>query len=233
MKTELVVAIIAGCVALGSAIISARSALTISRLQRRYEAEKQRARFTEPLIRAAYDLQSRLYNILCRNLMEVYQLRGSERQREYTISYTVFLIAQYFAWMEAARRRIQYILLDGDAKTRRLTTLLDDIASVWRSDAHPSPLMVFSGEQRAIGEMMMEQLNADDSSCIGYGRFVKEVLPSHDRLLDSIAADVERLPETLEQARERLTRIQHALIDLLEFLDPKFFRFPDGKRRKV
>jgi hypothetical protein len=85
MKTELIVALIAGAVALASAGGTVWSSqrtnsneLAIKRLEIDNEASKAAAqrqnemsRFSEPLARSAYDLQSRLYNILRQDLIGV------------------------------------------------------------------------------------------------------------------------------------------------------------------
>ena len=92
MRTELVIALISAVVALASAGLTLWGQARTTRLeaelqslslaeQRRFEAERTTARYREPLARAAYDLQSRLYNILQQNLLVVYYEGGDERER--------------------------------------------------------------------------------------------------------------------------------------------------------
>jgi hypothetical protein len=111
VRTELLVALVSGAVALSSAALaiwgqfrSARIAAEIEQLrfaeQRRVESEKAISRYREPLARAAYDLQSRLYNILEHSLISAYFDNGDERERAYVVDNTVFLVAQYLAWTE-------------------------------------------------------------------------------------------------------------------------------------
>jgi hypothetical protein len=134
MKTELLVAIISGAVALSAGALavwgqfrSARLAAEMEELrlaeQRRIESEKTLSRYREPLARAAYDLQSRLYNILEQGLIAAYFDNGDERERSYVVDNTAFLIAQYLAWTEIIRRDIQYIDLGQDEETRKLARL--------------------------------------------------------------------------------------------------------------
>jgi len=41
------------------------------------------------------------------------------------------------------------------------------------------------------------------------------------------------LPENLDRARDRLAEVQHALIDILDTLEPNNIRFPKSDRTKV
>jgi hypothetical protein len=72
MKTELVVALTSGAVAIVVAVVSLWGTLKVSQRtdklekfkieqQQRYESQKEQAKYKEPLLRAAYDLQSRIY----------------------------------------------------------------------------------------------------------------------------------------------------------------------------
>jgi hypothetical protein len=243
MKTEFVVALTSGIVALIVGGISLWGTLKVSQRtselekfkieqQQRYETEKEEAKYKEPLLRAAYDLQSRLYNILKQNLIDVYLTNGDERERDYVINNTVFVISQYFSWTEITRTRIQFIDLGQDKQTSRLSRQLDVINNLWLTDGFPKPFRVFAGEQRAIGELM-EKEDSKDDECVGYGAFLTKILLKKDKLVDSLRADVMSLPSTLDQARPRLTALQNALIDLLDLLDPEFVRFPRDHRSKV
>jgi hypothetical protein len=99
MKTELLVALIAGAVALASAGISmwngwhsdanakAIAALKIDFEKSEAVAKRQReiSKFSEPLARSAYDLQSRFYNILKLDLIGAYLVNGNDREKAYVI----------------------------------------------------------------------------------------------------------------------------------------------------
>jgi hypothetical protein len=243
MRTEIVVAIISACVALPSAGFTLWGQARTARLaaefesfrvaeQRRFEAERTVAHYREPLARAAYDLQSRLYNILQQNLLGVYFDNGNEREREYVVDNTTFLVAQYFAWTEIVRRDIQYIDLGSDEQTRQLARLQDDIYSLFQTDRFPPLFRVFAGEQRAIGERMIRE-SARGLDCIGYATFLDQAAKRNDRLIGSIQSDVRSMSSHLPSARPRLVALQHALIDLLMFLDPDFVRFSRERRTKV
>jgi len=110
MRVELAVALIAGVFSLGAAGLSVWSAhradanaRDIAQLQgenakaikqmqiddEQLKAatlhQKEISKFSEPLARSAYDLQSRLYNILKQNFIEVYMTNGDNRERSYVM----------------------------------------------------------------------------------------------------------------------------------------------------
>jgi hypothetical protein len=143
MKTELIVALIAGAVALVSAGFTYSStrrtdlnARAIKQLEIDNEKSKATAqrqyeisRFSEPLARSAYDLQSRIYNIIKHDLIGAFFGKGNDREKLYAVENTVFLIAQFQCWSELTRRGIQFIDLGQNEKTRELLRLQDSICS--------------------------------------------------------------------------------------------------------
>lgn len=179
-----------------------------------------------------YDLQSRLYNILQMNLLEIYYVSGDERSRSYAVDNTTFLVAQYFAWTEIVRRDIQYIDLGQDEQTRRLARLRDEIYTLFQTVSFGPVLRVFAGEQRAIGERMI-YTGPRGLECLGYAAFLDRMETGADRLTAALQGDIRALGTNPAAAHPRLTALQHALVDLLEFLDPDYIRFPRDRRGKV
>lgn len=250
MKVELAVAVIAGAVALASgggtiwssvrnAKHSDANAKAIEQLKidnERFKAVEQRRKETsnlsEPLARSAYDLQSRLYNIIRQKLVQVYIVHGSEREKSYVVNNTAFLISQYMCWTELVRREIQFIDLGESSKTRDLLRLQDTIYGLWGTDQQPHLFRIFAGEQRALGEALI-QAGVRGPECMGYGAFLKTFNNGTNPLVDALREDVASLRNDLSQATERLTNLQHALIDLLRMLDPDYLRFPEDRRSKL
>jgi hypothetical protein len=243
MGTELVVAIISGVVALSSAAIAIwgqhRATLMAADLQKlrlaeqqRLESEKTISHYREPLARAAYALQSRLFNILELRMITVYLDNGSEREQSYVVDNSAYLIAQYFAWTEIIRQDIQYIDLGEDEQTRKLAGLQDNIYALFQTDKYYHIFRVFAGEQRAIGEWMLTS-DANGPECIGYAEFLDNIQSRPHTLIDALRDDVRALSGHLDAARPRLVALQNALIEMLDFLDPEFIRFPEKSRSKV
>jgi hypothetical protein len=246
MQTELIVATVSAVVALSSAAIAIRGQRKTAQLtadleraakteERRFESEKAVSKYREPLARAAYDLQSRLYNILDGKLIETYLLNGDERERSYIVNNTVFVIAQYCAWTEIIRREIQYIDLGDDEQTQRLARLQDTMYSLWQNDTkfENKLLRLWAGEQRALGESLIAD-GPRGPECIGYGKFLRK-LKSQDPLspLGFLQSEIKGLSELNAEERPRLVALQNSLIDLLAFLDPNNIRFPADRRSKV
>jgi hypothetical protein len=134
--------------------------------------------------------------------------------------------------VELTRRKINFIQLDDPAQTKLLLRKQDDIYEVWGTDKLAPAFRIFAGEQRAIGEALIESRGAD-ATCMGYGRFLALYPRGKHALLDYVRDQVEALPTTLESARARLTKIQHILIDIIDLVDHERLRFPEDRRSKA
>src|SRR4051794_15877726 len=60
------------------------------------QRERLMARYRDPLLHAAFELQSRLFNIIGLDMFSVYVFGRQGRERDYAIHHTAYLIAQYF-----------------------------------------------------------------------------------------------------------------------------------------
>ena len=231
-------------VAAVSAVVALVSAFLVERVRRsanrelealkdrlaRQQAEQDRrdrvaelvAAYQNPMLRAAYDLQSRIYNI-------GRGFRGA-RDPEYFATSTVYVIAEFLGWMEIIRREMQFLDLGEQEASARLKAGLDRIQGTFASTSRRrgGEMYIYRGQQRAIGELMIVTL--DDplhtglrSTCLGYAEFVDRLAASrYARWLDRLRARVSELqPEDLD----RLTDVQHALVDLIDMLDPEGVRF--------
>ncbi|MCK1545778.1 hypothetical protein IVB12_28525 [Bradyrhizobium sp. 179] len=232
MKTEIVVAMIAAAASIGAVIFTAITSNQVEELKIEALREKELSGYREPLARAAYDLHSRIHNILKQNLIGAFLLRGDERERAYVINNSAFLIGQYLCWTELTRREIQFIDLGSTEKTRRLTKLQDEISSIFGTDRYQKPFRLFAGEQRAVGEALIEH-GAKGPQCIGYGAFLRSLDGVTNPFIDGLRKDVSSLEQNLEAGMARLTHLSNALIDLLDLLDPDYVRFDKDKRTKL
>lgn len=243
MNATLLPSIISAVVAMVAAIIAIYGQLRVRRVEadlalqkaeadRRAETERTARQFSQPLGRAAYDLQSRIFNIIKSNFLTAYLKNGDKRTHSYAIKNTLFVIAQFFAWTELVRREIQFIDLGADEKTRQLSRLQDNIYSIWQTDKYGPLLRIFAGEQRAIGERIIRD-GSRGPECMGYASFLDFYDSCKDPLLRAVEADVAALGANLPKALPRIIALQHALIDLLDFLDPSFVRYPKKNRTKL
>jgi len=255
MSVQVTVAVIAAVVALLSAALSAKTARSTAVLQARLqdELEERRersdkaarleqvvSRYRDPLLNAAFDLQSRIYNLIAVGYWKKIR-SGDEEERSYAVKSTLFVMAQYFAWAEALRRGVQFLDLGELQRNQDLAGRLEAIRSALATDKRFGPeFRIYRHHQRAIGEVMLEatpDAEAEGSrwQCLGYASFCSKL--DQDEAFRSwferLDRDLHKLASGPGQARARLAALQNALIDLLDFLDEPAVRFPRRLRSKI
>jgi hypothetical protein len=203
---------------------------------RRLQRDDVMARYREPILRSAIDLQSRLYNIDRNRFLNIYY-QTTETERSYALRSTLYVIAEYLGWVEILRREVQYLDLGELEANQRLAKLLETITTTLLTDVHPASLRLFRGEQRAIGEIMLVTRQASGQShyeCLGFAAFTEKLEDEvFAKWFANLEKDVENLA-TRDDARDpRLRALQHALIDLIDFLDPNRVRLPEHRRKKL
>ncbi len=250
MSTELIVALISAVAALASVVISSRSAR--QQAVRAAELEQQAAamareadrrdamnHYRDPLLWAAYDLQSRVFNIARDPLgfLTTHGEHGTERERRYARRNTLFVFAEYLGWVEILRRRVQFLDLGNRHDNREVMKLLHDVSEVLNRTSGATPefrlFHLFRGEQRALGEAMITA-EGEDSRCIGYAEFGRRLDFDEEfaRLFADLDGDVQSLMRQPRTA-PRLIELQNRLVDLITFLDPRSERFPIGLMRRL
>jgi hypothetical protein len=207
-------------------------------------AEDLATRFREPLLQAAYNLQSRLYNIAKQDFLGRFltAAEASQQERDYAVRNTLYLFGQYLAWVEIIRREAQYV----DPRSRennrviveRLEHIRDRLADSHRIDDRP--LRLFRGEQRAVGELMLVPVATPVGDlprweCLGYASFVDKLTtdPKFGGWFAPLEEGIETLAKEAPQFPPRITEVQHALIDLIDVLDPEHERVPAKFRGKM
>ena len=116
--------------------------------------------------------------------------------------------------------------------TRRLAQLQEAVRQLFLVHELGPVLRIFRSDQRAIGELMMVA-GPSGPQCMGYAAFVRNEEPGFQHWVAELKKDIAGLHGTLDQATERLEKLQHALIDLVDFLDADCVRFPKETRGKV
>jgi hypothetical protein len=229
MDASIVVAVVALVASVLTAGLSLYGQTHSVLVESRREAQATLRRYREPLVAAAYELQSRLFNILRKRFLEKYYLSGDEKQRDYAVRNTLYLIGQYLGWTEILRRRIQFLDFSEVEETREVARLQDAIRELFASDSEAmgEPFMIWRGEQRAIGEQMIVEGDGD-LLCMGYASFVAQKDPAFWGWFDVLERDIDIVAQS---ANERLRLLQHALVDLIERLDAGRVRFPERLER--
>lgn len=200
-------------------------------LQRRHEAEAVLARYREPLLDAAYELQSRLWNIIRQTFLVRYYTGGDQAQKTYAVENTLYVVAQYFGWSEILRREIQFLSFADTKRTKAVSEAQRSIVELFQSDDDElgQPFLIWRGEQRAIGELMID--TADGRvQCLGYAGFTARREPAFRSWFSRLEADI----DTIAQGENpRLRQLQHALVDVIRELDPQGLRYADKDLQKV
>jgi hypothetical protein len=226
-----VVAIVALVGAVLSAVIAVYGQLRSTSLVGRREAEAVLAKYREPLVGAAYELQGRLWNILELNFLQKYYLAGDDAQKEYAVQNTLYVVGQYLGWSEILRREIQFLNFSDSAKTRVVAERQRRIVEVFQLDDPDlgRPFLIWRGEQHAIGELMIDR-DTGPAQCVGYAKFLEHEEPGFRRWFARLEGEI---AEVANGSNRRLVELQHALVDLIRELDPKAMRYSDNELRKV
>ncbi|HIK17920.1 MAG TPA: hypothetical protein IGS53_21890 [Leptolyngbyaceae cyanobacterium M33_DOE_097] len=194
MKPEVITAIIAAIVAVVSAAMSVYGQMRVAQLSdllaKQREAESREAqtialmsKYRDPLLRSANDLQSRLFNIHRNHVLSNFEQKSISEQ-DYLLNNTLYVVAEYFGWVEILRREVQFLDLGDLELNRHLSELLVSITKafgtnqIYSSNISNPIFQLFHGEQRAIGEIMMKPRSAEQIigyECIGYATFMQKM----------------------------------------------------------
>jgi hypothetical protein len=209
----------------GSAVAAAATVFGAPVLQSRREARAVLARHRDPLAAAAYELQARLHNILRNRFLETWMVGEGTRQGA-AIESTLYVFAQFLAWTEIIRREVQILRFATDRDTRAVAKLLREINETFLTDAYGEQFMIWRVEQRGVGERMIHRADGQPT-CMGYAEFIDQ--------RGSMAAWLAPLEDALKNlddgGRERLTRLQHELLELVQTLDEGRIRYPFELRK--
>lgn len=203
--------------------LDAEQQRTAALFDRELRAEEVLTRYRQPLAAAAFDLQARLYNILCLGFVEAFG--DGHPLAEEAARTTLFRVAQYFGWSEILRRDIQFLSFPDDGESREVAALQRRISELFLASGRSTAMMIWRDEQRAIGERMIVEEHGK-VLCMGYARFSDCCESAFGPWLDRLWNDVGE-----PAARERMRAIQHALCDLVRVLDVRGVLYSDALER--
>jgi hypothetical protein len=248
MSSEVIPSSIAALVALISVAIGIYGQIRTTRLQdqlvKQREVQSQEAKATEilaryrdPLLKAAFDLQSRLYRLMSGTFLGTTFPHITKAEKNYLFQNTMYMLAEYLGWVEILRREVRFLDLGNVKANRRLAELMESITEIFFEDSPRDLFRLLRGEQRAIGEIMIvtnHHASAVPLECIGYATFVQRLKdPDFHCWFESLHNDIERFVRKPGEDTKRIVLLQNALIDLIDFLDPDCVRIPKSKRKRV
>jgi hypothetical protein len=209
----------------------------LDQVKRRSEAKALVHKYRDPLMLAAYDLQSRLWGLVQQGLL---RYTDDENKKDLIYVYTAFLVGQYLSWTYILRRQAQFLRFSTDKTNTQLNKILDSITNEFSLDRHKGedPFMLWRGQQMAIGESMT--LSEDGQLyCMGFAAFAVKYESDADfkkwfhPVETGITLLVKASAEGNSVANYRLRRLQHLLIDLVLLLDEDRIASSENKQLKV
>ena len=236
----IVLALLAGALSLFNSVYTTRLA---NRLEEERRAKSKAellaelmARYRDPLLQAAFDLQSRIYNIVEQGFLQTHYRNGTDSTREYARENTLYVLADYLGWVEILRREVRFLDLGDEVANRAWTERLVAVRTTLLSDRFSPRFRIFNGQQRAIGEIMINTDGDDERpETMGYAGFLaSQQKPEFDRWFVDLRADIDALanePHAGHQAR--LVALQQALVELIDLLDPNHVRIQSSERRQL
>jgi hypothetical protein len=233
------VAVLSGVVAVGNTVYTKRVDARVSAQERaETKAETLEAvmsRYREPLLQTAFDLQSRIWNIVEGDFLETYYFSERGEQRDYARDNTLYVLAEYLGWSEILRREVQFLDLGDEQRNREFNELRDGVRRTLLTDDHPPPFRVFNGQQRAIGELCPSSADGERrQECLGYAAFTERLQkPEFATWFTGPREDLDLIAREPELHEDRLRALQAALIDLINFLDPSGARLPIRDLKKL
>jgi hypothetical protein len=184
--------------------------------KRRSDAKVVLDKYRGPLLKAAWDLGHRINNNR-KYGFPLYMAPGSGHDQQVKLT-TLFRIAQYFGWCEILRTEAQLLRFEREADTQLVATLIGDVHWAFATDKVDDRRngMLWAEEQRAIGELMVVQVDGMPSTCYGYARFVREYEERFSPWMDRIAKFLRG-----EEAKgsHRLRLVQWGLLGIVKQLD--------------
>ena len=183
-------------------------------------ALKAAERVYEPLAQSAAELQSRIFNIVETGwvpLMKRYESHG-----DYALVSTAFLFAHYFGWIEARRQAVLSSSGEG-GRDISVQKLIDGVLKTLRRSEDSEGFLIFTTEQRAIGELMCEWevVNKQRIPKVkGYATFVR-MYRDDENFRAWFTPVNEGMSLVSKGDVRRLADIQRALVALIDELDPK------------
>ncbi len=181
------------------------------------------ATYRDPILLAAYDFQSRLYNVIRKGGLRYMQ---QVEQEQYAIDSTLYVAAQYFAWAEILRQRIR--LLNYPELSQALDLVSESVADT------ESGLRIFRLQQREIGErMLVLDGKGGEQRVLNYTEFLDQL---HDEPSSPLSRSLEPLRRAINGVEanramlDRLKPIQHALVKLIKRIDDARHPWLDQKK---
>ncbi|RZS29820.1 hypothetical protein EV193_11874 [Herbihabitans rhizosphaerae] len=244
------VSLVSAVVAVSGAVLTAVLGAVFEHRRRRGDREYERrglaSRYSDPLLRAAAALHARVGWFLAwldgketaaERDGDASILPLGERGEDYALFESLFRFANYLGCVEIMLQEVHFLDLGSRKRNKRLAELLAgvQVALSYDGDDLGPVFQLRGGEQRAIGETVIERPEAGEGRprCLTYIAFRAkwDDEPGFRRWLQPVLEDIKRTIVEPAAVKGRLRRLDHALSDLIDFLDPKHVLLPFSHER--
>lgn len=239
---EWLTTVVAVLISTVGAIVSVAISRRAAREERLSAAEELIRKFREPLLQAAFNLETRIYNMVELGFFGRFLGADStDSEKEYAVLNTMHVFAQYFCWVEIVRRESQFVD-PRDDRINRTTADRLEAASDTFSDSigiEEKRFRFFRGEQRALGEMMLVPTGVSTPGaprweCMGYASFVRSLEDEQmARWFRRLREDIGEFAEDPANRDRRLRLIHQRLMDIIDILDPDAHSVPERLRKRI
>ncbi|SDK86948.1 hypothetical protein SAMN04488074_107338 [Lentzea albidocapillata subsp. violacea] len=194
-----------------------------SRTQRRVRLRHVASRYSVPLLQAAHSLRARLGNTVAEQISEFRE--GPDRFGDYARYESLYRLARYLCIVQIMWREVDFLDFGRRRHNRELIKRLVAVGGAL-SDRTTGRLLVLGGEQRALGDLMIDP--DGPPRCLTYPQFRDRMRDERfaawfQPLLDDIDAVVGGEPVPARHAH-----VVKALGELTEFLDRRRIGMPWG-----
>jgi hypothetical protein len=238
-------------ISLIGAVVSAAGALVAVLLNRRavirdrrLAADSLAGHYRVPMLHAAFNLQSRLFNIGRQNFLGIFLTDGSSSEAEYARFNTAYLIGQYLCWAEILRREAQLLAPLQRSRDQDIVAAMEGVRyEMADSLSNSDPVLrIFRGDQRAIGEVLLTTTDQPADrigprwDCKGYAAFVQDLTDEQSaisRWIRPLLDDIDKLAANYHAHQARVIAMQHHLVELINLIDPGGDRIPVDQREQM
>jgi hypothetical protein len=196
--------------------------------ERQDRVREQIIKWANPILSAVEDLNHRLDNILDRGYV-VLNKQGQFSSQwsityDYFMSSTLYLFAQYFAWIQMLREQLSFELFQSEQTKveffkhmRAVGKPLADLPYAPLNNCRGEDRQVFRLQQRVIGELLILR-ESNSHRCMSYPDFLEKLKePSFDHHLVPLRALLENVNPDDNCRWIRLEETRKALWDLMEY----------------
>ena len=187
-------------------------------------------KWANPILRAVEDLNHRLGNILDKGYLALNEHGQFASQWSITYAYfmpsTLYLFAQYFAWIQMLREHLSFELFQTEHTKVEFFKRIHAVGQPLAGFAHGTPndcrgedRQVFRLQQRVIGELLILR-DSHSPRCMSYSDFLEKLLePSFERHLEPLRVFLEKVNPDDNCRWRRLEETRKALCTLMEYCE--------------